>query len=144
MDIPTLADPQLLHTPLLEDRYVCAIRRDHPLVDGELTLEQFLRLEHIHVSSRRSGMGYVDAALNQLGERRHIALRMQHHLMAPDIVCQSDLALSLPYTLARQFDLQLFELPFAVAPLELHLYWHKSADHDQANQWMRNLILQTG
>lgn len=143
LDIPTLADPQLLHTPLLEDRYVCAVRRGHPLLEGGLTLERYLQLEHLHVSSRRSGMGYVDVALNQLGERRHIALRVQHHLTAPDIVRHSDLALSLPNTLARQFDLQLFELPFAVAPLELHLYWHKSADRDQANQWMRGLILQS-
>ena len=33
------------------------------------------------------------------------------------------------------------ELPFDVPNLETYLYWHESTDKDQANQWMRDLVL---
>jgi len=33
------------------------------------------------------------------------------------------------------------ELPFELADLELHLYWHKSRSEDQANRWMRDRIM---
>ena len=53
----------------------------------------------------------------------------------------SDLALTLPRNLTILYDLHLFELPFNVETLNQYLYWHKSADQDQASIWMRNLLL---
>jgi len=142
VDAPLLNDPQLCHTPLLRERYVCMVRRDHPLVGRELTLADYLRLKHIHVSSRRSGQGHVEIALNAIGERRHIQLRLQHYMVAPLIVSQSDMVLTAPLGLVRQYDARIMELPFALPDLELHLYWHKSRDQDQANRWLREKIIE--
>ncbi len=142
VDAPLLNDPQLCHTPLLRERYVCMVRRDHPLVGRELTLADYLRLKHIHVSSRRSGQGHVEIALNAIGERRHIQLRLQHYMVAPLIVSQSDMVLTAPLGLVRQYDARIMELPFALPDLELHLYWHKSRGQDQANQWLREKIIE--
>jgi len=142
VDAPLLNDPQLCHTPLLRERYVCMVRRDHPLVGRELTLADYLRLKHIHVSSRRSGQGHVEIALNAIGERRHIQLRLQHYMVAPLIVLQSDMVLTAPLGLVRQYDARIMELPFALPDLELHLYWHKSRGQDQANQWLREKIIE--
>ncbi|WP_265733532.1 LysR substrate-binding domain-containing protein, partial [Acinetobacter baumannii] len=54
MDAPLNTDPQVRHVKLLEDRYICAMRRGHPLAKDKLTLEQYLSLSHIHISSRRN------------------------------------------------------------------------------------------
>lgn len=141
VDAPLLNDPQLRLASMLEETYVCMLREDHPLADRPLTLESYLSLGHIHVSSRRQGMGHVDVALNKLGQRRNIKMRVQHYLVAPQIVLASDLALSAPLRLARGYPAKILDLPFTLPPLALHLYWHRSADLDQANQWLRAKLL---
>ena len=40
-----------------------------------------------------------------------------------------------------QYPVRYVDLPFPVPGLETNLYWHESTDKDQANQWMRELIL---
>lgn len=142
VDAPLLNDPQLCHKPFLKERYVCMVRKDHPLVGQTLTLKDYLSFRHIHVSSRRSGQGHVEMALNALGVRRHIQLRLQHYMVAPAIALQSDLALTAPLGLVKQHDARILELPFELAELEMHLYWHKSRDADQANRWMRERIME--
>ncbi|MBZ0309406.1 MAG: LysR family transcriptional regulator, partial [Anaerolineae bacterium] len=122
-------------------RYVCMVHKDHPFVGDKLTLDEYLKLKHIHVSSRRSGQGHVEIALNAIGKRRHIQLRLQHYMVAPLVVMRSDLALTAPFGLVRQYDARILELPFDLSELELHLYWHKSRDKDQANRWIWEKII---
>lgn len=142
IDAPVLSDPQLCHAPLLRERYVCLLRRDHPFVGDRLRLEDYLGFDHIHVSSRRSGQGHVDIALNSMGYKRHIHLRLQHYMVAPLVALRSDMALTAPLGLVRQYDARIMELPFELPEMELHLYWHKSRDADQANRWMREKIME--
>jgi DNA-binding transcriptional LysR family regulator len=142
IDVPTIATPQLCNHNIVRERYVCALRKDHPLVGESLTFDDYLTLGHIHVSSRRQGQGYVDIALNRLGRQRKIQLRVTRYQEVATIVQNSDLAMTVPLGLAKQFDLKIMELPFPLPNIESNLYWHKSADLDQANQWLRQLILE--
>ena len=142
IDAPVLNDPQLCHTPLMKERYVCMVRKDHPFLGDKLTLGDYLGFDHIHVSSRRSGLGHVEIALNNLGQRRNIHLRIQHYMVAPLVAMQSDLALTVPSGLLRQYDARIMELPFELPELELHLYWHKSRHTDPASIWMRERIIE--
>jgi DNA-binding transcriptional LysR family regulator len=104
-------------------------------------LNSYLGLSHIHISSRKKGIGHTDAALNALGITRNIQLRVQHYMVAPLVAMQTDLALTVPLRLAQQYDAKILALPFQLQPLELYLYWHKSADQDQANLWLRERLL---
>lgn len=141
IDAPLINDPQLCHEPLLSTNYVCMLRRDHPLAEQPLTMERYLGLDHIHISSRRRGVGAIDAELNRLGKSREIKMRVQHYLMAPLIAMQSDLALSAPAQLLHHYDAVFKELPFELAPSSWHLYWHRSAEQDAASRWLRNRIV---
>ena len=67
-----LSDPQIISLKVMEDPYVCAVRRDHPVIRRRLTLKQYLSLGHAHASSRRRGLGQVDFALRRLGKQRRI------------------------------------------------------------------------
>lgn len=140
IDIPVIADTNLCHRRLSNTHYVCVVRKDHPLSHAKLTMHDYLGLRHILVSSRRSGLGHVDMMLNRLGKNRTINLRISHHLVAQEIVQHSDLALTLPRSLAQKSGLKVLELPFTSDPLDWHLYWHKSADNDPANRWIREQI----
>jgi len=36
---------------------------------------------------------------------------------------------------------EVVPLPFDVPVLTVHMYWHKQAEHDPVNGWMRNKLL---
>jgi len=139
-DAVLYSDPQLQHVRLAHDHYTCILRPDHPATRRPLTMEAYLALQHVMPSSRRRGLGHVDLALRRQGQQRRILLRSQHYLLAPHVVKSTDLVLSAPSALARLHGLASLPLPFDVAPLEIHLYWHKRADGDAALSWLRARI----
>ncbi|OEC39233.1 LysR family transcriptional regulator [Pseudomonas sp. 1D4] len=143
VDAPLNTDPQVRHVKLMEDRYVCAMRRGHPLAKERISLDEYLSLSHIHISSRRNGLGYVDLALGKMGIQRKVALRSQHYMMASTVLQSTDMAMTVPERFARRHDLHFVDLPVNDVPaLETHLYWHESTDQDPANRWMREQIIE--
>lgn len=143
IEAPVLMDQRLYHAPLISDSFVCVVRNGHPALSEPFTLENYLALDHIHTSSRPSGTGHIDAALHSIGEKRKIKARMQNYLIAPKLVMETDLALTIPRRLAQVFDLTIIELPFSVPDYGLHLYWHKSKDADPGHKWMREMLLKS-
>ncbi|GMG86722.1 LysR family transcriptional regulator [Biformimicrobium ophioploci] len=140
IDVPMMGNTKLQQHSLGQDRYVCMLRRNHPEIEDSLTLENYLKLGHIHVSSRRTGPGLVDMHLNKLGRRRQIKLRVQHYRSAPHIVERSNLALTAPRSFAQNYDVDYFELPFPVPQVESVLLWHRNAEQDPAHTWLKSLI----
>ncbi|OJA73088.1 LysR family transcriptional regulator [Burkholderia ubonensis] len=141
VDAPLIDDPYLHQAQVERDRYACMIRHDHPFNGKVLTLDDYLAMGHIHVSSRRTGAGHVDAELARLGRRRNIQMRVQHYMVAPLIAMRGDLVLTAPVRLLRRYPARILELPFEVPDLEYCCYWHRSADRDQANQWLREQLI---
>ncbi|NQY63666.1 MAG: LysR family transcriptional regulator [Alteromonadaceae bacterium] len=139
-DVPLITDKNLCNLPLFRDEYVCVVRQDHPNITSSLNLEQYLTMEHLYVSSRRRGGDSVDLALSELGEQRNIKIRVKHHMAAIRVIERSDLLWTLPKRLADELDFKLYPLPFKLPPLEIHLFWHKSADKDATNIWLRNFF----
>ncbi len=143
VDAPLNTDLQVRHVKLFEDRYVCAIRKGHPLAKEKISLDEYLSLSHIHISSRRSGLGLVDLALGKMGLQRKVALRSQHYLMAHEVMQQTDMAMTVAESFARRHSLHVVELPVNSVPAqETHLYWHESTDQDPANRWMREQLIE--
>lgn len=147
IDIPLAPDPQIRQAPLYSHPHVCVVRQNHSVVKDKLDLTTYMSISHIHISSRRGGLGHVDLALGKMGKRRHIALRTQHYLVTPELISRTDLALTVPRVFAdflvTRLPVKYMELPFDVPELEAYLYWHESTDRDQANKWMRELVLES-
>ncbi|RQS61522.1 LysR family transcriptional regulator [Burkholderia sp. Bp8963] len=142
IDAPPLVDSSLQQAPAVRDRYACMIRHDHPFKGDVLSMNDYLAMGHIHVSSRRKGSGHVDTELARLGHRRNIQMRVQHYMVAPLIAMRGDLALTAPLRLLRRYPARILELPFEVPDLEYCCFWHRSAERDQANQWLREQLMQ--
>lgn len=142
IDAPLLGAPELLHASLLSSPYVCVVREDHPLATAQLDMDSYLSLNHILISSRRRGVSYVDGILERQGHKREVKMRMRHYLVAIQMVARSNYAMTVPRHLAENTSLKILELPFEIPPQEWHLYWHRSADQDRANTWLRQQILQ--
>lgn len=145
IDIPLTPDPQIKQTALFSHPYVCVISKDNQIVGDKLDLESYLRMQHIHISSRRGGLGHVDLTLGKMGKKRDVVLRTQHYLATPPLVANTNFCLTVPKIFAdflvEAAPARYLDLPFDVPNLESFLYWHESTDRDQANTWMRELIL---
>jgi DNA-binding transcriptional LysR family regulator len=142
VDIPELEKPDLNGVEILQDRYVCVLRQGHPFAGRTMTLADYLELQHVTVSSRRRGRGLVDIALARIGRQADAALRVTHFQSALHVVMSSDMAVTAPLSLASRYEVARKELPFDVPPLRTVLYWHRNADHDPANIWMRRQIVE--
>lgn len=144
IDAPLNTDPQVRHVKLMEDRYVCAMRPAHPLAgQPSVSLDEYLGLTHIHISTRRNGLGQVDLALGKMGLQRKITLRSQHYLMASNVLQHTDMVMTVPERFARRHALHFVALPLNELPsVETHLYWHESTEQDPANRWMRELLIE--
>jgi len=140
-DVPLINDNNLCSAALTSDDYVCVTRKDHPTIMGSLSLKQYLSCEHIHVSSRRRGGDLVDIALREQNQARQIKVRVKHHMAAMQVISRSDLLWTLPRRLAAQLEVNIFPLPFELSPIEMHLFWHKSADNDATNKWLREFFI---
>ncbi len=143
VDAPQVNAREFHHRPLVTMPYVVAMRPDHPLAHGTLSLERYLEAAHIHVSSRRRGRGHADIALHTLGEKREVAMRVQHYLVAEQITRHSDLLWTVPRILAERLSLTFRDTPFALEPMRWHLYWSRSAADDPANRWLRDRVAES-
>ena len=144
VDAPLNTDAQVRHIKLMQDRYVCAMRQGHPLAGkASISLDEYLALTHIHISTRRNGLGQVDLALGKIGLQRKITLRSQHYLMASNVLQQTDMVMTVPERFARRHGLHFVPLPISELPsVETHLYWHESTEQDPANRWMREQLIE--
>ena len=146
IDIPLTPDPQIKQTALFSHPYVCVINKENELVGEKLDVETYLNLRHIHISTRRGGLGHVDLTLGKMGKKRNIALRTKHYMSTPNLVANTNFALTVPKSfaevlIAAGFSTRYLDLPFEVPNQESFLYWHESTDRDQANIWMRKIIV---
>ncbi|MCK6685348.1 MAG: LysR family transcriptional regulator [Thermoanaerobaculia bacterium] len=136
--------PEFRTRRLFTDRFVCAVREDHPRVGKRLTLDEYLALDHVVVSplGRKSA---VDAALAERGlerrVRRVVPFFSSGLLMAATtdyILTVSDRAAS---TLAPRLGLRLLEPPLPLAPYALNLLWHPRLENEPANRWLREVFI---
>lgn len=138
-----LAQSELESAPLLDEPYVCALRRDHPAARRKLTVPRLVALDHVAVSSRRGGRTPADLALQRLGHRLRPVLRFPHYAPAFHVVATTDCALIAPASIARiHGDVVVRALPFESAKLALHLYWRRTANEDSACTWAREQLIE--
>lgn len=132
------------HRPLMNDQLVVVARPGHPALRRGLDMPTYLAQSHVLVSSRRTGPGLEDFELNRMGLRRRIGLRCQHYFAACRVVRETDMLLTMPEHYARianaPFGNRLHAFPLATPSLDVHLYWHASADRDPANLWLRGQL----
>ena len=140
IDIPALVQADLESQPLIEDPYVCVLRRGHPHGRKRMTLPRLLALSHVAVSRRRGGRTVVDLALNKLGERLHPVMRFPHYAAAFHVIETTDFALIVPQSLARLHNVEILELPLNGLTLVLNLYWRRDTDRDPASVWAREQL----
>jgi DNA-binding transcriptional LysR family regulator len=154
-----------VYEPLFKETRVWVLSADHPVADGELTLERLASLSHLIISATgedeqavngyvtdhglerlvtRSEVGLLQGALAAHGLRRVIGLTTPHYLAALAVASRSDMAAPLPRRLAAafadQYRLRLFEPPYISPPFEIMALWHRDHGDEPAMAWLRNVL----
>ena len=139
--------PELRARALLADRFVCAVRHDHPQVGQALTLAQYVSLGHVQIAPRGQPGGYIDEALAALGHSRRVVRAVPFFQTAMQLVAASDDVLTISERLARQqagaLGLRLLEPPLTLKPYALSMVWHPRFDGDEAHRWARERLIES-
>jgi DNA-binding transcriptional LysR family regulator len=135
---------------LLEDDYVCLVRRDHPFATKPPTLAQFAKAKHVLVSPRGDARGFVDEKLAEKGLTRRIALTVNHFAAAPQIVAETDAVLTVPRLIAQRFAppraTAMFGCPVPVpaALTRMSMIWHDRLARHPSHAWLRQTLREVG
>jgi DNA-binding transcriptional LysR family regulator len=132
---------------IFADRFVAAVRRDHPLLGGRMTASRYAEAHHITVSPRGKRDGPIDLALAEQGlTRRHITT-VTSFVVAAHLVAATDLVGSLPQSIvalmSRTLPITALQIPVCIPDFEVSLIWHDRDEHDPGHQWLRHQILES-
>lgn len=129
---------------LFDDPYVCVVRRGHPILKKDMTVERFCEWPH-GVIDIRGGVGWdIDEELSRLGVEREIALTTPHFTAAMYMVGKTDLIQTVPRRLAEMHaktaGLIIRDMPIDMEPIRIGHIWHERQHNDQAHKWLRGKV----
>lgn len=135
--------PQTLRSKSLYDEtYVLVGCENHPRLSDEMTIEDYVQLEHVIVSL--SGGDFctpVDQALHTLGYKRNVVLSTASFLFIPEIVAHSPFVALVPLRLvAQRSDLKIVESPIKSLGFKVGMVWHERNHGHSAHRWVREQI----
>lgn len=130
---------------LFEDVYMCAMRHDHPLARGPLTLASFSAAKNLAVRAADRSANLIDHMLESRGLQRRMALTVDQFCVVPAIIANTELVATVLRRKAQSLglferpDLVLRQLP--LPPVEAILLWHPAVTHHKAHRWMREVLV---
>ncbi len=130
---------------LFEDRIVCIVKKA-AIPRRHITTNRFLRSEHVAIFYPGEGLGLVDRILAQHKMTRNVVLMVPHFFSAAMAVASSHCISTIPESLAKMLaaplGLSILECPIPMPSLSIGLFWHMRNNHEPANVWARNQIIQ--
>ncbi|REG86630.1 LysR family transcriptional regulator [Marinomonas pollencensis] len=142
--LPMKSENRILAQPVMQDEFVTIVRKGHPLVEKDISLETFLSLQHILISPEGDRHGFVDQALAKEGKSRTLALTLPHMFAVPSVIANSDLtATVLKRVVAHspaQAEILQLPPPIELPTISFDLIWHKRNDSALSQRWFREQI----
>ncbi|TFZ05723.1 LysR family transcriptional regulator [Ramlibacter henchirensis] len=120
-------------------------RVGHPAASEPLTVEQYAQLGHIVVEAPGRSQEVFDQFLREKRIRLKVLLRTPHFMSVPIVVAETDAVAIVPQALAdfvRNYGgIQELPMPFVPPTFQVNLFWHRSAQNDPSNMWLRELMI---
>lgn len=129
---------------IFEDGFSCVVKKNHPLIKGELTLESYLAADHLLISPQGDLHGVVDKLLAKKGKKRKIVAGLASFMSPGWIVADSNLIVTVPTRLAdyyaRALGTRTLPVPIAVPKITVVQVWHERTHRSAKHRWFRSLI----
>jgi DNA-binding transcriptional LysR family regulator len=134
--------PEIRAQALFADRYVGAVRGDHPLARAAMTSADYASWSHVVAWREGLDLGGVDGLLRELGLARTVMTTVDGFSAALALARGSDLIATVPdrHTEGLREGMHSFPIPLAVADFTISLLWHPRLDGDPAHRWLRDLV----
>jgi len=142
---PDLTRSSFFQQRLFTHAFACLLRASHPRRARQLSLGDFLAMEHAVVRAEGRSQEIFERFLDRKKIRRKIVLYTPHFLSLPMIIARSDLVTTVPHAIGVYFsrlsgDLALARPPFDIAGFDLKQHWHRKYHGDSRNQWLRKQV----
>jgi len=146
--VPGSVEPELHSESLFEASFVGVVRQNHPMVSNkvgrEISAADFISWPHIAAPRRGVSAGRIDAALEDLGLRRRVAIVAPGFQAALAMAAASDLVATVPEPFVRWamalYDLHIFKLPVITPNVEVFQAWHSRHHADPVHRWLREHV----
>ena len=143
---PELSLKNIRQRRLAKHGFACLMRAGHPLWKKRLTVDDFLRAEHVVVRPEgRSSEEILERFIERRRMRRKVAIRASHVLSVPFIIKDSALVATVPYAVVTRFVSLTPELVAALPPFQitydLKMHWHRRFDKDPRSLWLREQLV---
>ncbi len=130
---------------MFTEKYVCLMSKEHPLSHEEkLSIEQYLSAKHLRVAPKNAPAAPIDRSLSQLNLERDIFVRIDLITLAPAIIKNANLILTLPsktaQRMAKNYNFSISELPIDLEKRHTKLIWHKELTNHPTFDWIKNQI----
>ena len=128
---------------LVNDEFVMLCRENHPITEN-CNLASYKQWPHVVAALKDTDINLVDNALTAQQMYRNVVLRCENFYGAVEVVCNSDLIMTIPKIAAVQFTRHLpvvtLKLPLALPQLSVHLYWWTASESDPGIMWLKQQI----
>ncbi len=136
---------KFMSASLYEEDFVCVVGKNHPLGNkNKLTIKEFAGAKHLMVTTTGKALGFIDYLLDLKGLKRRVAMTVNQFLVAPSIIRKSNMILTCSKRVAERFKLEkvkVLPIPLITETLKLKIIWHKRADSNPGNKWIREQII---
>ncbi len=129
---------------LYTDKYVCLFDPAHPSASRELTVDEYLALNHIQITYGGRWKSNYLLEIERQGRKIDYALSVPSPAGIEQLVLGSDFVATVPGMLARQKDLglKINQCPVP-APFSIQMIWTGQKHKSKVNKWVRDLIAGT-
>jgi DNA-binding transcriptional LysR family regulator len=136
--------PEYSRERIWNDPFVIAMRRGHPASKGQMTLDRYVGLPHLEISSAIIDTRTLDEVLDSKGLARRAIVTIPSLAAVIPILEHTDLCAILPerwITLyAEPGKLVTAPLPLSGVEYAVDMVWHSNDDKDAGHRWLRRLI----
>lgn len=134
--------PEIRAQALFADRYIGAVRSDHPLACDAVTSADYASWSHVIAWREGLNLGHVDELLHEVGLSRIIMATVDGFSAALALARASDLIATVPdkHTGGVRTGMHTFQIPLPVSEFTISLLWHPRLDGDPAHRWLREIV----
>jgi DNA-binding transcriptional LysR family regulator len=134
--------PEIRAQALFADRYIGAVRGDHPLARRAVTSADYASWSHVIAWREGLNLGHVDELLHEVGLSRSIMATVDGFSAALALARASDLIATVPekHTGGLRTGMHTFQIPLPVSDFTVSVLWHPRLDGDPAHRWLREIV----
>ncbi|HVW50573.1 MAG TPA: LysR family transcriptional regulator [Trinickia sp.] len=142
---PDLGGTNFFQQRLFTHRFICLMRRDHPLAARRLTLDRFLGCGHAVVRAEGRSQEVLETYLAKRRLSRRAVLETPHFTSLPYILSRTDLIATVPHAIGYAYanehaSIVLVDPPLPLPHFDLRQHWHRKFHNDARTLWLRGLI----